>query len=100
MGFDKHFVASVGQRLDACGSDAYTGFVVFNLFRNADDHGMKTPSCSLRIADDFAGSWNSMVPESSRRNVISLGEGPDPARRHTTGIQLHTSYGAYRFQCV
>ncbi len=40
LGFDQYIVAGFAQRLDCGWGNADAGFVVLDLFGNADDHGL------------------------------------------------------------
>ena len=59
--FDEDCVAGLGERFHACRSDADAGFVVLDLFRNADDHG----SLLSRFNAGFDAARKALDSESS-----------------------------------
>ena len=67
LGLDQNRVAGFGERFDACRSDADAGFVVLDLFGNADDH------VSLLSSFRMLGSMLAGKPATQKAGTQSKG---------------------------
>src|ERR1017187_271245 len=57
LGFHQYLVARLPQGGDAAGHQPDARLVVFDLFRNADDHGSLSPEFQINTTTPWDGGW-------------------------------------------